>query len=262
MGSGPAAMRDGHSQPDSDQPTTADTAASEAAPVLSYASFDANSRTVRVGRYANEIEAALPASLLESMGIGCQILNSNVNGLGMPYSGMSDVELFVHEKDADAAREILSCPDDELEPTEDPADMTPVLGDDGRLIHLATVASFGNIRSLREATLLLASSRLRIYPPIMRRRATEPTGKPRPFVLKVAEEDREVAESLLRSADAEEGDNEDPRCPKCNSWRVYPVSRFMASVKAFFGLGAWPQKQIECLACRYRGAPEEFGVHS
>jgi len=244
-------MTDSNSQPDSSAP----------APVLSYASFDATGKTVRVGRYPSEMAAALPASLLESLGIGCQILNSNVNVLG-PYAGMAPVELLVHEKDADAAREILSCPEDELEPADDPADATPVLGDDGRPMHLVAVGTSNTIRNLRDAAAVLASARLRIFPPILRRRPEDATTERRPFVLKVAEQDREQAHRLLDQARSESEDDDEPRCPKCNSWRVYPVSRFMPSVKAFFGLGAWPERQIECLACRYRGAPEEFGVRS
>src|SRR5206468_2947718 len=154
----------------------------------------------------------------------------------------------VHEKDADAAREILSCPDDQLEPADDPDDATPVLGDDGRPMHLVAVGTYDHIRAMRDAAAVLASARVRIFPPILRRRPEDAKTGRRPFVLKVAEQDREQAQRLLDQARVESEDEDEPRCPKCNSWRVHPVSQFTANVKAFFGIGAWPQRQMECLA--------------
>ena len=187
-----------------------------------------------------------------------------MNGLGAAYSVMSDVELHVHENDADAAREILARPMDDLEPVEDDApDAAPVLGDQGGVIHLVAVGAFATLRDFRDATAVLASARhFRFYPPMLRppQSGHSPPGEGKRFVLKVGQADRDHAEALLREAHAEAEATDEPRCPKCNSWRVEPVSQIWAGIKSFWGIGPRLEKRMECLACRHQASPGEFGA--
>src|SRR4051812_7906303 len=94
-------MSDCNSQSDSASSSTTNPDPSDPVPVLSYASVGTIGRTVSVRRYPNAAEAAIAASLLDTAGIRWRVLNSSVNGLGMP-------ELVVNESDVDAAREVLS----------------------------------------------------------------------------------------------------------------------------------------------------------
>jgi hypothetical protein len=251
-------MDDIDSAPQPDQPPSLKSAAGSSPPVLSYRAVMGGG-TVLVGRYPSAMAAALPAAQLEAEGIFCEVSNTNVNALG-PYSGMADVTLYVHEKDADAAREILSRSDDDLEPVDDPPDAPPVIGEDGAPINLVTVAAYEKLRDFRDAAAVLASAQVRVFPPALRSRGDQPAGEGKRFLLKVGAEDRERAELFLEQDRAEIEADDEPRCPKCNSWRVFPVSQFWQSLKASFGMGTRPAEQIECLACRHRGSPEAFGV--
>lgn len=94
------------------------------APIVAYHS-PRPGRIVLVGRYHSAMAATLPAAQLEAQGVPCEIFNANVNGLGTPYSGMSSVELYVHERDAVAAKEILLQSDEGMEPADDPDDALP-----------------------------------------------------------------------------------------------------------------------------------------
>jgi hypothetical protein len=217
-------------------------------------------RMVTVERCANSLEAAMQANRLEAEGIGCITVNANVNNLGMPYSGFTTVNVQVHEDDAARAIEILQTNPDDLEPADDPDDASAGFDDNGQPLKLVEAARYETVRQLRSAQTLLASSRIKAYPPTLVKRGDRPVGTGRRFVLRVCEEDLESAQSLLTQA-ADEADAEtDPRCPKCDSWRIYPVGTFWQTLAATFGICRRPEKQIECLACRYRGSPGEFGA--
>ncbi len=116
---------------------------------LSYAALRPG-RTITVGRYANAIEAAMEVNRLEAEGIMCSILNSNVNGLGAPYSGFSSVEVQVHEEDAERAKGVLETNPDELEPADTP-DASPAGVDDDR--HPLTLVEVGRYESVRSFAL-------------------------------------------------------------------------------------------------------------
>ncbi|HET6246941.1 MAG TPA: DUF2007 domain-containing protein [Tepidisphaeraceae bacterium] len=228
-------------------------------PILSYQSTALRSgKAVTVGEYPDSVYASIDSARLSEEGINNHVLNANVNGLGIPYSGFTSVELQVHETDAERAREILHTAEDDVEPDPSTPD-APVLDEDGQPMQLAVVAAFETARAMREAITLLASARIRAIPPKLVRRGDSPPGTGRRFLLRVEEDDLERAEATLKQAESEGGDDDEPRCPKCNSWRIYPVGRGMKMVLAFFGIGKWPAAQTECLACHYRGAPEEFG---
>jgi hypothetical protein len=217
-------------------------------------------RTVTIERCANSLEAAMQANRLEAEGIGCITVNANVNNLGIPYSGFTTVDVQVHEGDAERAIEILQTNPDELEPAEESDVAPPAVDEDGRPLKLVEAGRYESVRQLRSAQTLLASSRIRAFPPTLVKRGDRPAGTGSRFVMRVCEQDLESAQALLAKAQTEEDADEDPRCPKCDSWRIYPVGTFWQSLAATFGLCSQPQKQIECLACRYRGSPGEFGV--
>lgn len=236
-------------------------------PIFSYATPDLPvdglgrpGRTVTVGRYSNSMEASMQAALLDAEGVYAKVLNSNVNSLGMPYSGFTDVELQVHEADAARATEILHTNPDDLEPLDEPVEAPPVLNDQGEAVRIVPAVAFDNVRQMRAAQSVLASARIRAFPPVLVKRGDRPGPTGKRFVLQVFEEDVDRAKAVLDQAEADDRDDDDPHCPKCQSWRVYPVGQFWKSFAAFWHLCPWPEQQIECLACRHRGAPEEFGA--
>jgi hypothetical protein len=92
-------------------------------------------------------------------------------------------------------------------------------------------------------------------------RGDRPPGEGKRFVLRVHEDDLDRARALLD--DAEEDEDDDPRCPKCASHRVYPFGGGLKGVLArTFGFGGPTggagSAGFECLACRYRGPIAEF----
>lgn len=183
-----------------------------------------------------------------------------MNSLGAGYSGTTAVELWVREEDANAAREILARSPDDLEPVDDPGDALPVLGENGVMIQLVAIASYEKMRDFRDAAAVLASARIRIFPPALRSRGDRPPDPTKRFILKVGQPDEERATQLLAQSRADDQEEDDPRCPKCNSWRVVGVSQFLNGLKAFFGLGPWPAREMECLACGHKARPAEFGA--
>ena len=202
----------------------------------------------------------MQANRLEAEGITCITVNSNVSNLGIPYSGFTTVDVQVHEEDAERAIEILQTSPDELEPAEESDDASTALDEEGRPLKLIEAGRYESVRHLRAAQTVLASSRVRAFPPTLVKRGDRPAGAGARFVMRVCEQDLELAQTLLNKAKAEDEADDDPRCPKCDSWRVYPVGFFWQSVAAMFGIAKHPQKQIECLVCRHRGPPAEFGT--
>jgi hypothetical protein len=235
-----------------------------AVPVLSYQTPGAIGAMVRVGRYANSEEAELRASALAAEGIPSQVLNANVNSLGIPYAGFADVELHVRQEDARRAAEVLACDaaEDDLEPQE-PSPTDPTLtDDDGNELHLIPLVAFDSVRLMRDAQTVLSSARIRTYPPALAPRGARPPGQGARFILRVAEDDLERARRVLTEADADAAseDENEGRCPRCRSWRIFPVSQFWKAVAAMVGMGPKPQPLMECLACKYVGPKEEFAA--
>src|SRR5207245_2593169 len=99
------------------------------------------------------------------------------------------------------------------------------------------VAAFDSVRLMREAETVLSSARMCSFPPALAPRGDRPVREGKRFVLRVCEDDLERARELLAEAEAGESAEGELRCPKCRSWRVYPVSEFWKSLGAMLGLG-------------------------
>jgi hypothetical protein len=232
-------------------------------PVLSYATPGATlGRMVTVARCANGAEAELYAGALADAGIPAHVLNRNTNALGA-YVGAADVEVQVLESDAGRARDLLNAVQnpDELEPA-DEADDPPPADDEGRPLALAVVAAYDHAGAMRDAATILAAANVRAYTPRLVPRGDRPPGQGKRFVLRVQEDDADRARSVLEAAaeeDAAEGGAEDePRCPKCRSWRVYPIGGgVLQAIGKLFGRPAVPEG-FECLACGHRGEKAKF----
>jgi hypothetical protein len=234
-----------------------DESADYSVPRLDYANPNRGGM-VLLARFGTSDEAELHAAELEAQGITTRILNSHVNALGIPYSGLSDVELHVRAGDVGRADEILKhAGGDDLEPAPEGGLAEPAVDEEGKSVPVAPLASFESVRLLREAQTLLASARLQAYMPRLVPRGDQPPGIGKHFVLTVAEDDLERAKLLLRQAESEAAE-ELPRCPKCTSWRVFPVSHLLQSIAATFGLAPKPIEELECLACHHRGPSAEF----
>jgi hypothetical protein len=233
-------------------------------PVLSYATpGESFGGMVTVARCANAAEAELYAGVLDEAGIRGHVLNQHTNALGAPYAGWSDVEVQVLGSDAPRAREILNAAQnpDELELAED-ADEHPPVDDEGRPLALAVVAAFEHAGAMRDAATILASTNIRAYTPRLVPRGDRPPGEGKRFVLRVDEDDADRARSVLEAAAAEDagegGADDEPRCPKCRSWRVYPTGGgVLQAVGKLFGRPAVPEG-FECLACGHRGEKFDF----
>ncbi len=204
-------------------------------PVLSYLSSIPGS-AVTVGRYASAVEAALPSAELTAEGIHNNVHNANTNALGLYFSGFSVVELQVHEADAARAREILDRINaDDLEPAA--LELDPPLDEQGKPIALGVAGAFESVRDLGDAQTVLASAGIQAFPPPLVRRGEAPPGEGKRFLLRVLEEDRERAQTLLTQSEAEvEEDDDDLHCPQCGSWRTYPVSNFFGNLLSFLHL--------------------------
>jgi hypothetical protein len=233
-------------------------------PVLSYQTPGATGTMVRVGSYANSEEAELRASALAEEGIPSQVFNANVNSLGIPYAGFADVELHVRQDDAQRAAELLArdAAADDLEP-QDPSPTDPPPTDEaGNPLNLVPLVAFDSVRLMRDAQTILSSARIRSYAPTLVPRGDRPPGQGARFILRVAADDLDRARHVLTEADADAAsdDENQGRCPRCRSWRVYPVSQFWKGLAAMVGMGPEPQPLMECLACKYIGPKEEFSA--
>ena len=111
---------------------------------------------------------------------------------------------------------------------------------------------------MREAQTLLASARVNAFLPPIIPRGDRPAGEGKRFILRVAEDDLPRAQSLLTHENPQDNDPEDLHCPKCGSWRVYPVSHFWQGMATTVGLAPKPLAEVDCLVCRYRGPKSEF----
>jgi hypothetical protein len=119
---------------------------------------------------------------------------------------------------------------------------------------LAIVGTYDSFREMRDAQTVLASGRIRAFVPPMAPRGDRPAGVGKRFILRVAEADLNRAKALL--ADEAQDDSDEPRCPKCGSWRILQPQSIMGDLAALVGLGH--ERQFECLACHYRAKSSEF----
>jgi hypothetical protein len=230
--------------------------------VLGYADSDLarEGDLVTIGHYFNNTQAAVELSALEAAGIPCVLQNQNVGGLGW-YSVAVPVELQVRRGDVTRAGEVLKAAiSEDLEPAdEDPSKETA----DPESPHTVVIAAFETVRAMRDAAVLLESARVPALLPNLVPRGDRPIGQGKRFILRVAEENAERAEQVLRQAaedeDEEDGDNDEPRCPKCGSWRTFPVPTFLRTILYAFRMGEKPGRdEVDCLACKYRGPRREF----
>ena len=241
------------------------------APILSYARPGAGlaGRTVSVASCANAAEAGMIASELTGTGIPAQVVDHNTEVLG-PYVGGAAVKVLVMAEDAGRARELLRLnASDEVEPLEEPAGSAgspagaPPVDEEGLPLRLAVAAAFDHPRRCaRPPRCSPRRACSRSSPPSspaaggLRATASD-------FLLRVRHEDLERAEAVLEEAEAESGDEDEPRCPRCKSWRVFKQTsllREIAGFFGFFGFGRSGGTGYECLACRHQGREAEFLV--
>ncbi|QOV87488.1 putative signal transducing protein [Humisphaera borealis] len=230
-------------------------------PTLSYASAgmaaNAGDNLVTIEKCANVQEAAMRVNVLEAAGIHAVAVNENVQSLGLQFAALVPVEVQVRQEDESRAREVLRvATSDDVEPADDQPQTLPATETDGVPIELAEVARFDNIRALREAALLLESARIRSVPPKLVVRQGE-AGVGKRFKLLVPADDADRAMEILADLD-EDTDEEELRCPKCGSWKIYPVGQLAATVKWFLRMGDKPVEMSDCLECKYRGVKAEF----
>lgn len=209
--------------------------------------------TVRIARYAHEEAAELAGNALEQAGIVVQMLGAEAVALGLPGT-FASIDLHVRAEDAKQATAILSQHVDEfLEPADDtPAEQTttepaPVL---------VAVGAYAYLREMRDVEAILASAGIETIPPRLMNRGDRPSGVGKRFVLRVAEADLPRVQAILDEEHTEDIDQ--PRCPKCASWNVTPVTHFWKDLAAGIGLAAGEPQQLECLTCHYQAAAEEF----
>jgi hypothetical protein len=221
--------------------------------VLSYAVPGSN-REVTIARVAGGAEAEMISGQLAAAGIPSQVINRNVEVLG-PYAPGSSVKVIVMADDVERAKEVLR---DEVEPGEDPE---APLDDDGQPVELAVLASFDQPRLLRQAAATLASARVKPFLPTLVPRsqcAPGPACQGKRFVLRVRADDLDRARALLDEPDEDDDGEPEPRCPKCDAWRVHRNTTVMEEIGRFFGFGRGRQVEYECLKCRHRGPEADF----
>jgi len=198
-------------------------------------------------------EAELIAAVLWAHGIQSHVFGTNINSVDWLWQVFNDVDLIVQETDLERAKEALSRASlDDVEPAEEPADAPPPTDSKGR--PLVPVAAFDNRMDLRDAQTLLASERIAAYAPRLVLRGDRPAGTGNRFILRVTEENLEKARSLLAEQTAEERDQ--PRCPRCGSWRVMVRKSILSELARVTGLGG-PDECI-CLSCQFHGSAQEF----
>ena len=208
-----------------------------------------------VAQCANLAHAGMVAGELSGAGIIAQVIDQNTEALG-PYAPGSDVKVVVLMEDAGRAKEVLELIDsDEVEPAEEPANAPPPADEMGLPVRLAVAAAFDNPPAARRRH---APCRVALRPflPALVARGERPAGEGRRFLLRVREEDLERAEAVLEEAEA--GDEDEPRCPRCRSWRVFRQTSLLGEVGRFFGFGRSTPPRYECLACRHLGGEAEF----
>jgi hypothetical protein len=198
-------------------------------------------------------EAELIAAVLAGEGIGAQVFGANINAVDWFWQVFNDVDLLVQESDVERAREVLSrTSNDDVEPAEEAVGSAPPCDEEGRL--LVPVGAFENIRNLRDAQTVLASARIDAYAPRLVLRGDRAAGVGKRFILRVAEGDLEKAKVLL--AEEAEENRDEPRCPRCGSWRVTRRTSLPMHLADLVGLAG--PGEIQCNSCDYRADAAEF----
>jgi DNA-directed RNA polymerase subunit RPC12/RpoP len=213
---------------------------------------------VTVGRCADPIEAQLCGNELAAHGIDYHILNQNVNSLGWPYAGLSQVEVQVREQDAQLASRLLARFEAnplDVEPDEGGHD-GPIPDPAGEGV-LVAVATFDHPRELYDAAATLGAARIDSFLPSLIPRGDRPGGEGRRFVARVRESDLARAREVLSQARADQDEEDDePRCPACGSWRVAPARRpWPGLIRYLFGSCDRETGELECLRCKRRWTP-------
>jgi hypothetical protein len=208
---------------------------------------------VRLAQYSAEYEAELNAAALNAEGIPTQIFGANTNYVNWLLQGFNQVELLVPAEDVERATQILArTSTDELEPVPMPDEAPPAVDEQGNA--LAIVGAYESFHEMRDAQTVLASGRIRAFVPPMAPRGDRPAGVGKRFILRVTEADLNRAKALL--ADEAQDDSDEPRCPKCGSWRILQPQSIMGDLAALVGLGH--ERQFECLVCHYQAKSSEF----
>lgn len=235
--------------------------ASPAPPTLGYLPADVagESELVTVARCANPTEAETKANALEAAGISARAINSNTAALLLGYAGWTAVEVQVRRGDAGRAAEVLRlATTDDLEPAGGEADDLPPPDPETPAEDLTVLAAFDTVQALRQAATLLESARVPAVLPRLVPRGDRPAGEGRRFRLRVRAADAGRAATILDEHDQADEDAGEPTCPKCGSWRTFPVPRLMRSILSALGMGERPRDEVDCLACKYRGPRDEF----
>jgi hypothetical protein len=211
-------------------------------------------KAVTVHKFYDAFEAQLYANELAAHGIDYYLLNQNANVLG-PYAPSSLLELQVREQDVAETRAVLSrfhVNPAEVEPAgdSDPTRSIPDPAGEGRLV---SAAAYDTPRRLFDAAATLGAARVECFLPLLVPRGDRPPGQGNRFVLWVREADAEPARETLARADSEQANDQEPRCPKCGSYRVDLAPPPWPGLLKFL-LGARPDapRHMQCFRCGER----------
>jgi hypothetical protein len=237
----------------SDVPNESVDPASNRPPVLPY-QRQVNTPVVTVRTFYDAMEAQLYANELEVAGIDYNLTNQNTNTLG-PYAAFSQVELQVRQEDVADAQQLLS--QLELDPTDvepeqalDPSAAIPDPAGEGTLV---PAVAFDRPRPMFDAAATLGAARVDCFLPVLVARGDRPRGTGDRFVVRVRESDLERAREILASQAGSSDEDHEPRCPKCGSWRTYPVPAATGGLMGMlFGRAPGEVRQLECLRCHHR----------
>lgn len=211
---------------------------------------------VTVRKCRDVLEAQLYANELAAHDIDYYVMNQNTSDVLSGYVGFTSVELQVRREDAEHAKAVLATMDidpADVEPAE-PADPDQPIPDPGREGMLATAAAFENPRSMLDAAAVLGAGHIESFLPLLVPRGDRPAGAGKRFILRVRQDDVQQAAELLSRAAAEEAEDDEPRCPRCGSYRVTPVPQLRRNLVDFL-LGRHTPKLTECLRCHHRWTP-------
>jgi len=228
--------------------------------VLSY-QRNAFSPLVTVRTFYNALDAQMFANELDAAGIQCALANQNTNTLG-PYAAFSQVELQVRQEDLDEARQLLSHFDassTDVEPEQDVDPSAPVPDPTGEGV-LVTAGAFDTPAGMFDAAAALGSAHVECFLPVLVPRGDRPRGQGKRFIVRVREVDVDRARELLeKKPEDSDQDPDEPRCPKCGSWRTYalPARKNAGFFSLFLGFEAGESGELECLRCHHRWWPNE-----
>jgi hypothetical protein len=233
-------------------------------PILSYAGPETRPESVTIYRTSDLAEAQLLAGELVAEGINCSVSHTLTAALGA-WGGSAKVLIEVAKPDAERAAEILRLRNlgDDLEPAADDDDQST---DEESGEPLVIASAYDNASRMRDAVTTLGSANVRAYTPRLVPRGDRPRGEGNRFVVRVRQSDLERAGEVLGENDEDasdadtkaRGDVDEPRCPKCSSWRVHRESPMSAQFLRFIRLRSDDARSdpLVCLACGHRWTPE------